>query len=145
MRDKEYIQRDIENAKSSIEELPKKRLGFLLYSLQLLGCEDTIKIGRFSFYANKHDTGVSVRVYIESDGETFDVIKGTYWYNQSQYGHNKFTHNKGAWDSAFDEAVCELRGKAKELTLKKIERMERAIESIDKAEDDKKKRFEALF
>lgn len=145
MRDKKYIKQDIERHEASIEKLPKERLGFLLRSLQLLGCKDTIKIGHFNFYASKHDTGVSVRVYIENDGETFDVINGTYWYNQGQYGHNKFTHNKGAWDSAFDLSVAELRKKAKTLYLSRIERLNKELSDIDEFESDKKKRFEALF
>ena len=145
MRDKKYIQQDIDNAHSAIDDLPKKRLGFLLYSLRLLGCGEKITIGSFNFYHDKHDTGVSVRVYIESKGETFDVINGTYWYNQWQYGHNKFTHNKGAWDSAFEDAVLALKEKAKRLYLKRISALEAELESIRKAERDKKSRFEALF
>ena len=145
MRYKKNIQEDIKRNEKLIAELPEKRLGFLLYSLQILGCKDTIKLGNFNFYASKHGTGVFVRVYIENDGETFDVINGTYWCNQSQYGHNKFIQKKGAWDSSLNSAIGELKDKAKSLYLRNIERLSEELESLKNSELEKKKRFEALF
>ena len=145
MRDKEQIQKDIDSKNKLIEEASNKRLGFLLYSLQILGLKDTIKVGHFNFYASKHDTGVSVRVYIENEGETYDVINGTYWYNQSQYGHNKFTRNHGAWDSALESAIIELREKAKTLYANQIKKLNEEMVNLESHQSDKKKRFEALF
>lgn len=145
MRDKKYIQGDIESAKKSIEETANKRLGFLLYSLQILGHKDTINIGHFHFYANKHDTGVSVRVYIKNGDETYEVINGTYWYNQSQYGHNKLTQNRGAWDSHLDDAIDELRAMAISGYESRISRLEGELEELNNFEKNKKQRFEAMF
>lgn len=145
MRDKEYIKRDVESAKKSIEKAENELLGFLLYSLQLLGYKDTINIGDFHFYANKHDTGVSVRVYIKNGDDTYDVINGTYWYNQSQYGHNKFTKNTGAWDSHLDKAIAELRAMAISGYESRISRLEVELESLNSFEESKKQKFEEIF
>ena len=86
-----------------LDNIVNMRLGFLLdmashSSLSdLIGRYNEYIVGKFSFTVNSHDTGVGVVVdLISNDGERLNIINGTYWHNESQYGFNHFHRLKDA-------------------------------------------------
>ena len=99
-----------------VEKIENMRLGFLLARAEYNSLRDLISatkefiVGKFSFTVNSHDTGNSVVVnLIASDGEKLNILRGTYWHNEHQYGFNKFHRLRGAWDSEYEKAIEHIR------------------------------------
>ncbi len=73
------------------------------------GCsyDGALAVGAFLFGCNAHSTGITTHVYIENPKtkETLEIISGTYWFNESRYGFNKFKREHGKWDEALKEAI----------------------------------------
>lgn len=141
----DYLSKNIEILERDLLRVGEMRLGFILKALSYHGFKDSISVGHFKFNSHSHDTGVSVRVFICLGDEMLDIINGTYWYSESTYGHNKFIHNKGAWDAAFEDAVKDLKKMLSDAIEKKIEKLKVELEESLKEEREKKSRFEAIF
>lgn len=108
--------------KKEAEKIEDMRLGFLLSRSQYSSLRGEISrdkefiVGKFGFSVHSHDTGVGVIVdLIANDGERLNIINGTYWYNEGQYGFNKFHRLNGAWDIELEKAISHIR--KLELTL----------------------------
>ena len=106
-----------------------------------------IKVGNFVFSANRHSTGISVNVLLvhPDTGETYEIVNGTYWFNESQYGFNKFRWERGKWDNALGKAIETLKG----LLAVRVAAHKKNKAAADEAEKNKvqieKDKFEALF
>jgi hypothetical protein len=141
----EFLKNKIITEEKNLNEIDRTRLGFVLYKLQVYGKRGDIKIGLFNFSAYSHSTGVSVKVFIENGTDTYEVINGTYWYNESQYGFNKFTRNHGAWDGALEVAILDLKKMLKEIINQKICETKIELSGQMEKEESLKQQFEVLF
>ena len=99
-----------------VDKIKDMRLGFLLARSQYSSLRGEISrdkefiVGKFGFSVHSHDTGNGVVVdLISSDGERLNIIRGTYWHNEGQYGFNKFHRLNGAWDKSLEEAIDHIR------------------------------------
>lgn len=114
---KEQLQCRIKDESRYLESLPKKRLGELLYACVCGGhLSDQLdrykeyRLGKFGFKIHKHDTGIGVVVNLYSeDGDYLEIVQRTYWFNESQYGHNKYTYFRGPWDNALGQTIESIR------------------------------------
>ncbi len=106
-----------------------------------------LKVGNFAFSADSHSTGVSVTVLLihpQSD-EHYTIIQGTWWYNEGQYGFNKFVWNHGKWDNALNDAIAELTSLlAERVAMHEAKDKEKAKLKADE-EQSQKEKFEALY
>lgn len=105
---------------------------------------NVVKIGNIVLDCHRHDTGNSVYGYIVTDDDYFWFMSITFWHYE-RYEFNEDMHVKGAWDSAFDNAI-ELMKKAVEEHKEK----EREINLIARKEREEQERirlnkFEQLF
>lgn len=141
----ECLNEKITAEEKKLNEVDGTRLGFVLHKLQAYGKRGDIKVGLFNFSAYSHDTGVSVKVFIENGTDTYEVINGTYWYNESQYGFNKFTRNHGAWDVALEVAILDLKQMLKEIINQKISELKIELAAQIEKEESLKQQFEVLF
>lgn len=114
---KEQLEYRIKDESRYLNSLPKRRLGELLYTCVCGGhLSDQLdrykeyRLGKFGFKMDKHDTGIDVVVNLYAeDGDCLEIIRRTYWFNEGQYGHNKYTYLRGPWDSALENAIETLR------------------------------------
>lgn len=142
----------IEDAKKNIEQLPKLPLGMLLKRCSYGSLRDKIdrykeyRIGAFGFSVHAHDTGNSTVVNLYApDGEKLTIINRTYWYNESQYGFNKYVYLRGAWDDALTKAIDSIREDEVIYQQKKIETWEQKLSEL--LDNNKKTidKFNGLF
>lgn len=69
---------------------------------------DYVRVGKFLMTAKSHSTGMDAGVYIIGGEKPYKIIDGTWW-RDSRYEFNDFKWEKGAWDSALEEAQKELQ------------------------------------
>ena len=90
--------------------------------------------------------GVSVVVnLIASDGEKLNIINGTYWYNESQYGFNKFYRLNGVWDEPLELAIEKIRTLEIDKLNSDLSRWISKLETFQQKESDTKSKFESEF
>lgn len=114
---KEQLEYRIKDESRYLSSLPKKRLGELLYTCVCGGhLSDQLdrykeyRLGKFGFKIHKHDTGIGVVVNLYAeDGDYLEIVQRTYWFNESQYGHNKYTYLRGPWDNALEQTIESIR------------------------------------
>lgn len=106
----------ISNYDKEADKINNMKLGFLLSRASYGSLRDLISrykeysVGKFLFTVNCHYTGNSVVVdLVASDGARLNIINGTYWYNENQYGFNKFHRLHGSWDDALEKAIDHIR------------------------------------
>ena len=135
-----------------VSKINRLKLGFLLSyarygSLRgLISREKEYIVGKFGFTVNCHDTGNTVRVdLIASDGDRLNIINGTYWHNESQYGFNSFHRLNGAWDDAFKVAIDKIRRSEILLLDKELEQWIKKLNSLKTEYHNVKSKFESEF
>ena len=135
-----------------LESIEDMRLGFLLKRASygtlngLISRDKAYIVDKFSFSINAHDTGVSVVVnLIASDGEKLNIINGTYWYNESQYGFNKFYRLNGVWDEPLELAIEKIRTLEIDKLNSDLSRWISELEALQQKESDTKSKFESEF
>ena len=135
-----------------LESIENMKLGFLLKRASygalngLISRDKAYIVDKFSFSINSHDTGVSVVVnLIAADGEKLNIINGTYWYNESQYGFNKFHRLSGAWDDALSLAIEKIRTLERDRLNSELEDWTNELKELQQEEAGTKSKFEAEF
>ena len=148
MRDIKYIEQDIISKQRYLEDIPSLRLGMLFKGLYY-NCSDVkhyVSNDRFKITFHCHDTGISTNSYIiKPDGTLYEFAQRTYWYNESQYGFNKWYYENGAWDKAYDDFIQRLEDK---LTLTVENKISNLNEELSKAKDklqSEKSSVESMF
>ena len=138
----ETLINQIEGFNKTLDKIPSMRLGMLLNRVIT---SKPLVVGAFEFKCNSHDTGISVRVDIIKDDDRLSIINGTYWYNESTYGFNKFHRLNGAWDAALKEAIKEIEIMAIKDVEDKIKSHKEWAKSIKKETEKKIYKFESMF
>ncbi len=103
-----------------------------------------VRVGNIVFWHHSHDTGAGVDGWIISGDDSYHFMSVPYWFS-SHYTFNSMRWEKGAWDTAVNEAIAHLRTLADAhmaLVAKATE--ERNQEAAHKAAEIKAK-FEAQF
>lgn len=116
------------------------------YSRLFAERKNQFKVEPFDFDVRSHDTGTSVTIKIV-DPETNDsltVVSATYWH-YDRYTFNSSTFESGAWDYSLENLIDKmaLQIKEKEDEAKKLE--QKYIQEKERAEKEKKAKFDALF
>jgi hypothetical protein len=140
--DIEKLNKDLERFDDLLIKIPSMRLGMLLNRVIEKG---PLVVGVFEFTCNSHDTGISVRVNIIKGDARLNIINGTYWYNESTYGFNKFHRLHGAWDPSLKKAIDEIKVMAIKKVEDKIKSHKQWIESIKKELSEEVSKFESMF
>lgn len=142
----------INGYEKQLDGIKNMRLGFLLKRASygslngLISRDKAYIVDKFSFSINSHDTGVSVVVnLIASDGEKLNIINGTYWYNESQYGFNKFHRLNGAWDESLKLAIEKIRTLEIDKLNSDFKGWNSRLEALQQKESDTISKFEAEF
>jgi hypothetical protein len=138
----------IERQENWLVKIPTLRLGFLLkecYWSKMFDRGYTIQRGVFQFNINSHDTGVSVAVDIINGEDTLRIRSQTYWYDESQYGHNSVFVLEGAWDSAFSDVVEGLRQELTAIKVKEVKSLEKSLEEEIKNNSSMIDSFSKMF
>ena len=152
MSDKQTYENWIKDTKTQLERADKLQLGMLLKA-----CSYTTLIGKisrktyyrlneFSFSVHVHDTGNGVGVYLHHpDGDKLKIIDRTYWYNESQYGHNKYTYLRGCWDVSLNKTIEQIREGYKQFLLSKIEKYEKDLADLISKQQSVFDKFSSMY
>lgn len=142
----------IKGYEKQLDGIKNMRLGFLLEranygSLKgLISRDKAYIVDKFSFSISAHSTGVNVIVdLIASDGEKLNIINGTYWYDESQYGFNKFHRLNGAWDEALELAIGKIRTLEIDKLNRDFESWNSKLSTLQQKESNTISKFEAEF
>lgn len=147
----EQMQNEIKRYQSALEELPNKRLGFMLKdyyyaNLTMNTKRSIIENDKFLLEVYPRDTGVGVDSKIKlPDGTFYKFAYRTYWYNESHYGFNKWTYENGAWDEAYNNFIEDLRSELNDHYLNSIQMYNDKI-TVEKGKAlAEKQKVESLF
>jgi len=111
----ENLKRLISNHEKTVEKTKKLRLGMLLVSASRTSLKGVITsrkpftVGQFEISFSAHGTGIDVKVWVVKGEDKLVILDGTYWYNESVYGFNKFIIINGAWDASFNIEIEKIR------------------------------------
>lgn len=147
----EQMNTSLTRYKKCLENLPNKRLGFMLKEYYYANLSkntkgDIIENDKFSISVSPHDTGVSVYSSIKlPDGSLYKFAYRTYWYDEHTYGFNKWNYESGKWDEAYNEFIEELRNELKEYYEKNITVLEKMIYNKTSELEKERQYVESLF
>lgn len=147
----EQMNNTLTRYKNCLENLPNKRLGFMLKDYYYANLSkntkgDIIENDKFSISVNPHDTGVSVYSSVKlPDGSLYSFAYRTYWYDEHTYGFNKWNYESGKWDEPYNTFIEELRNELKNHYESKISELEKAISNKTSELEKEKQYVESLF
>jgi len=125
MRDKQYINKEIERLDKSILTIKDKTLGQLLRLLQITKImgkfsyfDHPLQVGMFKFDCYDHDTGIDVRCWVVGEDDNYQIISRTYW-KSAGYRSTEDYWKKGVWDRKLEEIIQMFRDKLAEHYKKK--------------------------
>lgn len=150
---KEQLQYRIKDETRYLESLPKRRLGELLYACvcgghlsEQLDRYKEYRLGKFGFKMDKHDTGIGVVVNLYSeDGDHLEIVRRTYWFNEGQYGHNKYTYLRGPWEGALEQTIESIRSTEIEYRQKWLDKYQADMDELIQAEKQHINKFAQEF
>lgn len=147
----EQMNNTLTRYKNYLENLPNKRLGFMLKEYYYANLPknikgDIIENDKFSISVNPHDTGVSVYSSVKlPDGSLYKFAYRTYWYDEHTYGFNKWNYESGKWDESYNAFIEELRNELKNHYESKISELEEVISNKTSELEKEKQYVESLF
>ena len=152
MSDRQQYENWIKDTKAQLERADKLQLGMLLKACSYTTLRDKIsrntyyRLNEFSFSVHAHDTGNSVDVYLHHpDGDKLKIIDRTYWYNESQYGHNKYTYIRGGWDVSLNKTIEQIREDYKQFLRSKIEKYEKDLVNLISKQQNVVDKFSSMY
>lgn len=148
MRKLEYVENELKRETEYLSKIDSLRLGFLLKGIYYRdsNVKSHVENSLFRITFHCHDTGVSTDSYIiRQDCSLYKIAHRTYWYNESQYGFNKWWYDNGAWDEKYEEFIQELRNRLVTLVNNKITQLNGEILKIKTYLKEEKSDVENMF